>query len=900
VKVSGEIELHSQAGKHISTRRSGEHVGSLLSFIGKLTGWKESVTSGVSGVAGSSGATFKRLPLSVLTEAFRNHELRRELVMVGAQRLQRVLLMAVSNYLGLPSQLLKHYPPHPDGDGTVVPAAKGGATRASSSTAKASAAANAASQLGCDAIHLSKSNGVVGDECTLLDVQKGYALQKQESFAGGPALLFLAEGTLSERIGRINREVEQEVEVHAGHFINDISVLGAMPSCSIFTATTDAKVLCIPASTVQYLLETNPIVLANLVKASLDKLTVLIRNLDLTCSMSHFEAGAAVFEEETVVEDVAIVLSGRLRAASSDGNEGSTAGTALGKAAPVEYGRGGVLGDLEAFTGAQYPCSVHAVRDSEVVEIPIAFVFGLMEEHPTAVLPFMRTITARVLSVSQKKKSGPRGPVGRAQSAQITDSAATVEQPFRTVTLIGENLPIFAARLQEELKQQQRGGGSILHVSSASVSASGYDPNGGWRELAPWISEQEDKHALLLFEADAEDTAWTKLCISQADCILSIVQVEDGPACNAEETRLATAKTWAEKELVLLHSAETKKPRNTATWLNLRPWVNKHHHIRVAADVLDEDTELDTPEDPTHPDMGRLARRLLGRSVGLCLGGGGAKGCAHLGVIMEIEKLGIPIDVVGGTSIGSMVAALYALETAAHDTLFEARFQGMANRLSQIVPLVMDLTVPTIALTTGRAFNRAIELVLGRTAIEDLWLPYFCVTTNLSHVNARTHLDGSLWRYVRASMTLTGFLPPMCDPKDGCWLVDGGYAYNLPHFEMQRTMGVHRVIAVEVGSTYAPNLKTFGDAVSGLSVMWSNFRSKGDKYADKGDIQSRLMYLHNEVNTAMAKEAGGVVLIEPPVQGYGLLEWGSLKAIHAVGTATAKEMLPKSEAMDWI
>ena len=128
------------------------------------------------------------------------------------------------------------------------------------------------------------------------------------------------------------------LQVPPGHFINDIAVLGSTASCSIFTATTDAKVLCIPASTIQQLLNTKPAVLTKLVQLSLDKLTPLIRNLDLTVSMSHFAAGATVFEEDAAVERVAIVLSGRLRALSNDTKQAGAAATMRGKSAPVEYG----------------------------------------------------------------------------------------------------------------------------------------------------------------------------------------------------------------------------------------------------------------------------------------------------------------------------------------------------------------------------------------------------------------------------------------------------------------------------------------------------------------------------------------------------------------------------------
>ena len=58
---------------------------------------------------------------------------------------------------------------------------------------------------------------------------------------------------------------------------------------------------------------------------------------------------------------------------------------------------------------------------------------------------------------------------------------------------------------------------------------------------------------------------------------------------------------------------------------------------------------------------------------------------------------------------------------------------------------------------------------------------------------------GSLWRYVRASMTLSGYLPPMCDPLDGHLLVDGGYVNNLPADIMHQRMGAQTIIAVDVG-----------------------------------------------------------------------------------------------------
>lgn len=82
--------------------------------------------------------------------------------------------------------------------------------------------------------------------------------------------------------------------------------------------------------------------------------------------------------------------------------------------------------------------------------------------------------------------------------------------------------------------------------------------------------------------------------------------------------------------------------------------------------------------------------------------------------------------------------------------------------------------------TAGRAFNNLVRKTFGEKQIEDLWLPYFCITTDITDSKMRVHTSGSLWRYVRASMSLSGYMPPLCDPVDGHLLLDGGYVNNLP------------------------------------------------------------------------------------------------------------------------
>ena len=87
------------------------------------------------------------------------------------------------------------------------------------------------------------------------------------------------------------------------------------------------------------------------------------------------------------------------------------------------------------------------------------------------------------------------------------------------------------------------------------------------------------------------------------------------------------------------------------------------------------------------------------------------------------------------------------------------------------------------------------------TRIEDLWLPYYCITANVASYREVVHRQGVLWRYVRASMSLQGYLPPLCETDERgnvSLLMDGGYINNLPSDHMRAT-GAGCVIAVDVG-----------------------------------------------------------------------------------------------------
>lgn len=253
------------------------------------------------------------------------------------------------------------------------------------------------------------------------------------------------------------------------------------------------------------------------------------------------------------------------------------------------------------------------------------------------------------------------------------------------------------------------------------------------------------------------------------------------------------------------------------------------------------------------PDSMNFMHRLLGRSVGVVLGGGGARGCSHLSVVRALENEGIPIDFIAGSSIGAFMGGLYAWKT---DNLYMipvvAKFSA---EMSSTWKKIRDLTFPITSYFTGLAFNRSIVKLFQGKKIEDLWLPFFCMSTDLTDSKAIPHRNGALWRYVRASMTLVNFMPPICDvimdddnpnSKRVHYLADGGYMNNLPVDIMREMIGPKgTIIAADVQSDWTFAGDDYGDYLNGWWYLykWLNPWGKTPKIPTSSDIQTQLAYI---------------------------------------------------------
>ena len=275
-----------------------------------------------------------------------------------------------------------------------------------------------------------------------------------------------------------------------------------------------------------------------------------------------------------------------------------------------------------------------------------------------------------------------------------------------------------------------------------------------------------------------------------------------------------------------------------------------------------------------HPeDIGRLARSVAGRGVGLVLGGGGARGFSQIGVIQALRENGIPIDFVGGASMGAIVAAACAKGWDTPTMIALGREAFVDSRAFR------EYTLPFVSLLGGRRLERVTRKIFGETEIEDLWTPQFSVSCNLTASEAVVHQRGKLWKAVRASGSLPGVLAPVLD--DGQLLVDGGVLDNLPGDVMSSLSG-GPVVVVDV--TPEEDLRARCETVPSA---WRMFRDRFLAGEDPGmpgivDILMRATTL-NSVRVASQVKREADLYLHPAVEGYGMLEFDAIESLVEAG-----------------
>ncbi|MFQ5751077.1 MAG: patatin-like phospholipase family protein, partial [bacterium] len=276
--------------------------------------------------------------------------------------------------------------------------------------------------------------------------------------------------------------------------------------------------------------------------------------------------------------------------------------------------------------------------------------------------------------------------------------------------------------------------------------------------------------------------------------------------------------------------------------------------------------------------------------IALALGGGGARGCAHIGVIKVLERENIPIDMITGTSIGAVIGSIYAKTPDA--TKLEERFEQFLqseeyeksglelfkrkepaeNFFGQVAKRVKERVVVNLAqskpsLVSGKRLQAAMDFLIPDGRIEDTQIPFYPVASNILNGERIVFKDGDMRAIVGASSSIPGFLPPY--EVNGYLLVDGSVVCPIP-IEPARELGADIIIAVDVGQA----LNAHPDLDNVINIIFQTNHMTARHY-----------------NLHLLKMAD--VVIRPNV---GLVHWSEFKLLNYMieeGEIVTAEALPK-------
>ncbi|MCK4764127.1 MAG: patatin-like phospholipase family protein [Candidatus Aminicenantes bacterium] len=566
----------------------------------------------------------------------------------------------------------------------------------------------------------------------------------------------------------------------------------------------------------------------------------------------HIKQGEELFRQDEAGDSFYILLSGSLSAAAKDRNG-------------VQHIVGGIkageiVGEMALLSDEKRSAAVFANRDSYAVKFSKAEFSALLKKYPGLMMRVTKLIVDRL-----------RVSIGSEEEEEECTVMAVV--PLSPDTRLREFL--------DPLLKELSAGDSLLHLNSKKLDSRmgtpgiaqchGEHPDS--MRISAWVTRQETKHRFIIYEADPKASNWTKRCISQSDQVLLVGNAWDNPGLSEIESKFIYTgknKNPTRQRLVLLHPGDSKLPTGTDRWLKTRK-VEMHFHTRLGS----------------YKDIRRMSRMLSGKTVGIALGGGGARGFSQVGAIRALEEAGIPIDLIGGTSMGAFIAAGYAYgwDPAALEQVIKKTFKKGA--------LLRDVTLPMVSLSSGRALTRGIKKCFGDTKIEDLWLPYFCVSSNITHAEKEVHRRGYLWQAIRASGGLQGFFPPFV--LDGDLHVDGAMFANLP-VDIMKIFCKGRVIGIDVSPPVDLGENTsYGDSLSGWRILWKKLNpfAKPIRMPGIGTILQRAGEISSIAHHKDVIESKTDFYLSMPVEEYGLLDFKSASKIIAAGYEHAKKEIDK-------
>ncbi len=568
----------------------------------------------------------------------------------------------------------------------------------------------------------------------------------------------------------------------------------------------------------------------------------IVEDIEAGLEWLTLASGDRLFSAGEASEALYVVISGRLRATTTaqDGTQVTV----------DEIGRGELVGEMHVLAGEPSSVTVTAIRDSELVRLGRDKLLALAQRH----LEVMLRINALISRRLRKHYEGSASEANTVLTLALVPCDASVPvQDFgrQLATALGEFGPAIYLT-----------GASLDEAVEPGASRACLDDPCNARILA-WLSELESRYRYVIYESSADPSEWSNRCVRQADRILLLGPSESPVRQSMQGTEWDNSRV----DLVLLHPSGATSAARTAAWLGSQSF-RAYHHVRSG----------------NRQDMTRLVRRLTGRAFGLVLGGGGARGFGHIGALRALREAGLTPDEIGGTSMGALMAAGFAM--GMDDLAMQEFARHMPSRAA-----LLDRTLPLVSFYSTRKITDMIRKLTGTLDVEDLWLPYFCVSANLSQGCEMVHTTGPLWQAVRASMAASPIFTPIL--YQGDLLVDGGFLNNLPVDIMRRRVGGATVIGIDC-SPLSPRKHEyeFGPSIS----TWQALREQMTPPDRRKGPPNMLQILPQIMDTnglyrLHFTKGDADLIVRLPTRGWGMLDFDDAEEIIQRGYEATCEQL---------
>lgn len=345
--------------------------------------------------------------------------------------------------------------------------------------------------------------------------------------------------------------------------------------------------------------------------------------------------------------------------------------------------------------------------------------------------------------------------------------------------------------------------------------------------------------------------------IEEMDCMvvmLSASTLHDSRSCELLQAQLKSANDDLPVWFVLVHEAA---------------WVEQTVAERIR-DVFGHSFKLLHIRRGHHADNARVVRHILGLTLGLVLGGGGARGFAHAGFFQALEEAGVVVDCVGGTSMGALVGALISSGNTAAEVS-----KVLATTFRKGLPFKLgDYWIPKHGFVKSKAVDDLYQQAFGNLRIEDQPIPFFAISCNLTTGNQHVFERGPLWKAVRASTSIPVFFEPFMSGRDV--MVDGALVNNVP-VDCMRARGARKILTVDVG---------LEEDITAHMVDESNVQMPS--------MMKSLMRVIELGGIEKSRQARVIsdLYVQPSIEKIGLMEFERREEIVALGYEAGRKAIP--------